>query len=118
MPNQGNVPVFFPVTPIRDNWQPKANILVNVTNETLSVMTTSTAHGYLDGLSVRVFVPSAYGMHIPYTQTQIVVLSDTTFRTLIDTSSLQPFVIPVFPLRFTQAQVVPMDGPFRNIAPH
>ncbi len=116
MVNQGSVPVVFPVTPIRDNWQPKANILVDVTNEVLAVMTTATPHLYEDGLSVRIFVPSDYGMHIPYTQTQIVVLTDTTFMTLIDTSALLPFIIPSAPLRFTQAQVVPMDGPFRNIA--
>lgn len=81
-------------------------------------MTSETPHGYVDGLAVRIYVPPVYEMHIPYTQTQIVVLSDTTFRTLIDTSALLPFVQPVFPVRYTPAQVVPMDGPFRNIAPH
>lgn len=113
----GNVPVLFPPTPIRDNWQPKAYVLTSVSQSKRAVVTTVSPHGYLDGMTVSVNVPPSFGMRVDHTQTKIVVTSATTFATDIDTTDQTPFISPVFPFRFTPAQVVPVSGFFKNIAP-
>lgn len=112
-----NVPIVFPPTPIRDNWQPQAHLIADVTHEQFAVVTTLLDHGYLDGMYVRIFVPPEYGMNIPYVQTIIAIVSPTEFITQIDTRNQMPFVIPTSVPAFTPAQVVPISGPFRNIAP-
>ena len=113
----GNVPIVFPPTPILDDWQPRAHLIASVSNSTRAIVQTVDDHGYLDGMTVTIIVPKAYGMAI-YQNTVISTLNTTsnTFLTDIDTSSQPPFVAPSFPTRFTEAQAVPVDGPFRNVA--
>lgn len=113
----GNVPVIFPVIPIRDNWQTQAHEIALVTNAEQPVVTTTSDHGYSDGLMVKIFVPKEYGMDIDRVTSSITVLSNTQFQVNIDTTNLSPFVEPTFLSSFTPAQVVQFDGPFENIAP-
>lgn len=95
---------------------PKRRLLSNVTNALRAIVTTTEDHGYETGQIVRLIVPLAYGMHLNYVQTQIVVLSPTTFETDVNTSNQLPFVEPTFPPGFTEAQVVPISGVEDNIA--
>ena len=113
----GNVPILFPPTPIRDNWQPKAYVISNISLSPLAVVTTDGDHGYFTGMAVRVMCPPSFGMAIPPTLTKITVIAGNTFFTEIDTTDQLPFVSPAFPTRFTPAQVVPVSGFFKNIAP-
>lgn len=103
--------------PVLSDFVPQLNLIQNVTNAVNAVVTTITAHGYDDGIYVRVNVPVTYGMEI-FEESPIVVLSATTFSTLINTSSMNPFVAPTLypPVGFTPAQVVPMGGTTDNIA--
>lgn len=113
----GNVPIVFPPIPIRDNFQPRAHLIADVSIDEFAVVTTTVDHGYIDDMYVRIYVPPIYGMNIPYTQTMISVLSPTQFLTFLDTRAQQPFVAPGGSVPFTPAQVVPISGPFQNIAP-
>lgn len=103
--------------PILSVFVPQLNLIQNVTNAEQAVVTTITAHGYTDGIYVRVNVPITYGMEI-FEESPIVVLSTTSFSTLINTIDLDPFVAPTLypPVGFTPAQVVPMGGTTDNIA--
>lgn len=103
--------------PIFSDFVPQARLLQNVTNSVTAVVTTTTPHGYDNGIYVRVNVPSVYGMTL-FQQTQIVVTGPTTFVTQINTSNMDPFVAPSLypPVGFTAAQVVPMGGVTDNIA--
>lgn len=95
---------------------PKRRLLSNVSNALRATVTTIEEHGYETGQIVRLIVPLAYGMHLNYVQAQIEVLSPTTFETDVNTSNQLPFVEPIFPPGFTQAQVVPITGVEDNIA--
>ncbi len=103
--------------PILSDFVPQLNLIQNVTNAVNAVVTTITAHGYDEGIYVRVNIPIEYGMEL-FEESPIVVLSSTTFSTLIDTSQMDPFVSPTLypPVGFTPAQVVPMGGVTDNIA--
>ena len=100
------------------NLTPKRRLISNVTNAVGAEVTTTAAHGYSTGYVVRVIVPEAYGMSL-YNQATIEVTSDTTFITDLDTSTLDPFVAPVFVpdgQAFTEAQTVPISGTTDNVA--
>jgi len=103
--------------PIFSDFVPQLNLIQTVSNAEKAVVTTITAHGYEEGIYVRVNVPSNYGMMI-FEESPIAVLSATTFETLIDTSDMDPFVAPALypPVAFTPAQCVPMGGVTDNIA--
>ena len=96
---------------------PQLRLISSVTNAEEAVVTTTEDHGYETGMFVRIFVPHTYGMEI-YEQTEIEVLSDTTFRTQINTSNVNPFVAPSLypPIAFTPAQAIPMTGTEDNVA--
>lgn len=113
----GNVPIVFPPTPIRDNFQPRAHLIADVSTDVSAVVTTTVDHGYESRMYVRIYVPAEYGMYIPYALTIIEVINLTQFYTLLDTTSLLPFIPPGGNIKFTPAQVVPVSGPFQNIAP-
>lgn len=87
----------------------------DITKANPGVVTTSAAHGYLDGLYVRFFFPVNFGMYQVNGQVyQITVLSTTQFSlnantTLFDTfdaslsSTQTPQVIPIAEISSTLA---------------
>ncbi len=91
------------------NFTPVRREISNVTQALQAVVTTSANHGYNSDETVRVIVPQAYGMDLDYIQTLISVDSNTQFTTQIDTTGQLPFVLPVAPPAFTNAQVVPIS---------
>ena len=103
--------------PIYSDFVPQLQLIQAVTTAEQAVVTTVDDHGYTTGMVIRIFVPTTYGMSI-YQQTPIVVLSDTTFLTAINTLALDPFVAPSLypPVAFTPAQAIPMTGIEDNIA--
>lgn len=103
--------------PILSDFVPQLHLIQGVSNAVNAVVTTVTAHGYTDGIYVRINVPGTYGMSL-FQETQILITSPTTFLTLIDTLNMNPFVAPTLypPVGFTPAQCVPMGGTTDNIA--
>jgi hypothetical protein len=97
------------------NFVPVRRFLASVTNAQRAAVTTTENHGYFDGQWVRIIVPSSYGMSISYLPTQIEILSETSFRTNLDTRSLLPYLTPTAPPAFTQAHVVPISGTEDNL---
>lgn len=103
--------------PILSDFVPKAKFIASVSNAERAVVTTTTDHGYDDGIYVRIEVPPTYGMHL-YDQSKIVLLSTTSFVTAINTLNMDAFVAPSLypPVGFTPAQCIPMGGVTDNIA--
>lgn len=91
------------------NFTPVRRAVTNVTQALQAVVTTSENHGYNSNEVVRLIVPGVYGMDLSYIQTLIVVTSNTEFTTQIDTTGQLPFLTPVAPPAFTNAQVVPIS---------
>lgn len=90
---------------------PAMRLVSDVTRERVPTVTTTFAHGYVDGLIVRFYVPDAVGMpQLHHLTSPITVTSDTTFTIDIDTSQFDPFVVPANPTRHQDkyAQVVPI----------
>lgn len=88
-------PWTFPVNP-NFPWLPKANTITSITQADPCVITTSSAHGYSDGLIVRVVFPrtlfNSFGMsQINARSGAILVLSPTTFSFPISTLNFDPF---------------------------
>lgn len=100
--------------PVLEAFEPQHCLVSNVSNAVNALVTTTTNHGYYTGMTVRVFVPVTYGMYL-YAQTSIVVTGVNTFLTTLNTTNLDPFVVPVLAVAFTPAQVTPMSGIERNI---
>ena len=104
-------------TPSRAKILPDRKIVTDVTVSENAVVTTSEDHNYVDGSIVRLYVRDPNPMIVNGLSSKITVLSDTTFRTEIDTRTLSSFVSPSFPSElFTQAQVIPVNGVFFNDA--
>ena len=76
-------------------FKPAMRIIQNITQTDIAEVTTTFAHGYLSGLTVRLYVPLAYGMvQADHLIGDITVTSDVTFTIPIDTTNFDPFVIP------------------------
>lgn len=92
-------------------YQPAMRIINSITQARRAVIETTFDHDYESGLIVRITIPIGFGMQDLNTQFgEITVLSDTTFSIPVDTTEMDPFVIPdANPGHFfTQAQVVPI----------
>ncbi len=90
---------------------PKRREISAITNALLPTVTTTEDHGYEVGQFVRLVVPDAYGMGLPYVKTQILTVpTDNTFTCDVDTSQLNSFLVPTYPPGFTTAHVVPITG--------
>lgn len=100
--------------PVLETWEPQHCLISSITNAVNAIVTTTTDHGYYTGMTVRLVVPSTYGMSL-FVQTPIVVTGPTTFVTTVNTLDSDPFVAPVLTVAFTPAQVTPMNGIERNI---
>ena len=97
------------------NFIPKRREISDVSLALQAVITTTEDHGYSVGLLVRLFVPAEYGMYIPYKKALIVdIPADNQITVSYDTSVQAAFLEPTAPPGFTQAQVIPIDGPFSN----
>jgi hypothetical protein len=75
---------------------PAMRIIASVTNSPFALVTTTFPHGYPNGTIVRFDIPPALGMpQLDQLTSPIFVTSPTTFTTNIDTTTFEPFVIPV-----------------------
>jgi len=74
---------------------PAMRLIASITNSTAATVTTTFAHGYVDGTIVRFDIPPACGMQQIDQQTApILVTGDTTFKVRIDTTLYAPFSVP------------------------
>lgn len=92
-------------------FQPAMRIISAITNAFPALVTTTFAHQYETGLIVRLRIPLGYGMVAANNlYAPITVTSPATFTIDIDTTPMNPFVVPpVNPGHFyTGAQVIPI----------
>lgn len=92
-------------------FQPAMRLIAAITNSAQALVTTTFAHQYNTGLIVRLDIPIACGMQQANTLTgNIIVVSPSMFLINIDTTTFDPFSIPVgvSPHIDTCAQVVPV----------
>jgi len=84
----------YPIT------QPAMRIIVAITNAEPAVVTTSFPHQYLNGLIVRLNVPSYYGMsQINQMSGAITIIDELNFSLPIDSTFFNPFVAPAPPVQ-------------------
>ena len=75
---------------------PAMRLISAITNSTAASVTTTFAHGYVDGTIIRFDIPPACGMQqINQLTSPILVTSPTTFTVTIDTTQFAPFIVPV-----------------------
>ncbi len=86
-------------------------VIAGISNASPVVITTTFAHQYITNTIVRLDIPLGFGMQALNQQFgPITVLSPTTFSMPIDTTNLEPFVLPSgFPPGYQDAQVVPIS---------
>ena len=78
-------PVFWPIR----------RLITDITNATQAVVTTASNHEYVDGMYIRLYVPSYYGMEwADGLAGYITVLTPTTFSIDIDTTNFAAYAIP------------------------
>jgi hypothetical protein len=122
------IPIEFPV------FKPAARNILTITNAGNAEVTTTFngvdpgEHGYNTGLIVRLYIPIGFGMEQGNLLfAPIEVISDTAFTIDIDTSLMDPFVIPdIYPGHFaTPASCVPVGekdsvllNATRNVLPY
>lgn len=71
---------------------PISRIVASITKSNPGVVTTTTDHGYLDGLYVRFYFPVNFGMYqVSGNVYQITVLTDDTFAINADTRTYDTF---------------------------
>jgi hypothetical protein len=86
-------------------WIPQARNISTISSDRNAVVTTQVSNGYLNGLYIRLFLPSPISAW--RTQKgifQIEVLSDTTFSIALDTTGYGPLTL--YPNQI--AQVIPV----------
>jgi len=90
-------------------FQPSMRIISAITNGFPAQVTTTFAHQYITGTTVRLDIPLGYGMQEVNQQFgSIVVTSSTTFDISIDTTLYSAFAAPsAFPQNQQYAQAVP-----------
>ena len=75
---------------------PAMRIISAITNAEVPQVTTTFAHGYVDGTVIRFTIPPALGMiQLDQMSSPITVTGSTTFTLTIDTTTFTPFSIPV-----------------------
>jgi hypothetical protein len=96
-------------------FQPAMRIITGITNAFPATVTTSFPHNYLTGLTVRIDLPTGFGMQqlavlcaFPNMQTfEITVTGTTTFTIPVDTTNFDAFSAPVtYPADAQYAQVI------------
>ena len=94
--------------PTANYYTPSTVLISAVSNAEFAVVTTASPHGYVTNEVVGFFIPAIFGMsQLSRQSSPIVVTSDTTFITEINTLGYTPFAIPdPLPSAYTCAQVV------------
>lgn len=101
---------FWQLIPFDPLYYPTKRSIVNITSATQAVITTSVNHGYVAGQSVRLYVPTVFGM----TQANgllvnITATTASTFTVALDTTAFSAFVYPApAAVPFTPAICVPV----------
>lgn len=89
-----------------NNFSPGSKIISAISNANPGIVTTSTNHGYLDGLYVRLNIPIADGMQqVNGNVYLITILTPTTFSIGVDTSKFDVFSLSS---AVQSAQVIPV----------
>lgn len=104
------------VAQARPVFRPVMRAVISITNAFPCVITTSIdgttpgAHGYINGIIIRIDIPPKFGMfQIDKKFASLTVLSPTTFSLPIDTTNFDVFVIPMdYPYDRQYAQCVPI----------
>lgn len=97
-------------------FEPVMRNILTISNADPAVVTTTFdgvnpgAHGYQTGLIVRIVVPNGFGMILLNGYCgPITVLGTSTFSVPVNTESMDPFVVPGWPLLFeTPPQCIPI----------
>ena len=89
-----------------NSFVPNGQIIQSITNSNPGIVTTTTPHGYRNGLYVRLFLPEGFGMKQVNNQVYLItVLTNSSFAIDTDTSSFDAFTL----LPSTQKpQVIPV----------
>jgi len=98
--------------------QPAMRLVSAITQASNASVTTSFAHGYSDGLKVRLYVPSYYGMsQIDKKVGVVTVTGNTTFTVDIDSLSYEAFAAPVAAWYHNKcALVIPVTGKVKDVS--
>lgn len=103
---------------------PAMRLISNISQANEAIVTTTFAHGYLDGEIVRFYIPERFGMQqINEKIAPITILNTTQFSVPIDTTLFDPYATPALaPFDKQCAQVVPIgeissqiDGAIKNV---
>jgi hypothetical protein len=79
-------------------FQPGIRIITAITNGNPAVVTTSQNHLYVNGMIVRLDIPTGFGMSQANQQFgEITILTPTTFSITINTNGMDPFVVLASP---------------------
>ena len=97
-------------------YMPAMRIITAITQAEEAVITTSFAHGYVNGTIVRLYIPDGFGMwNINGLVFTILIVDNTSFRISIDTRYFDPFIVPVGTQQ--RAQVIPIGSEGQNYSP-
>jgi hypothetical protein len=101
---------FYQVIPYDPIYYPTKRYIVNITQAVNGVVTTSVPHGYTVGQTVRLYVPTVFGMtQANNLLVNITAVTPSTFTTNINTTAFSAFVYPgPLTVPFTPAIVVPV----------
>lgn len=93
------------------NFTPSSNTITAITQANPGVVTTATAHNYVTGSLVEIFMPLNVGMNqLNNAVVKITVVDSTSFSIGIDTTSFDAFSI-------SSTAQVPQVIPIGNISP-
>lgn len=101
---------FYQVIPFDPLYYPTKRFIVNISQATQAVVTTSVNHGYVAGQSVRLSIPTVFGMtQANNLLVNIVSVTASTFTIALDTTAFSAFVYPgPTAVPFTNAICVPV----------
>jgi hypothetical protein len=91
---------------------PQRRFIVSITQAQNAVVSTSVAHGLVDGQYVRLHVPSAFGMfQMQNRLAQASVINDFQFSVNVDSQAFSPFAFPASAdVPFVFAEMVPVGS--------
>jgi hypothetical protein len=101
---------FYRIVPFDPIYYPTRRNIVNITQAAQAVVTTSVNHAYVPGMSVRLYVPSQFGMiEANGLLVNITAVTAGTFTVNLDTTAFTAFVFPgAAAVPFTPAEAVPV----------
>lgn len=91
---------------------PALRLIASITQSSPATVTTTFAHNYTTGVSVRIHIPVVCGMReLADFVGEVTVTGANTFTIAVDTTNFEPFAIPAVPVPAwadTCASVVPI----------